>query len=44
MFLDFLGGPVVKNPLFNAGCVVSIPCLGTKITHAVHYRQKQKFF
>ena len=44
MFWDFLGGPVVKNPLFSAGGVVSIPCLGTKITYAVHYRQKQIIF
>ena len=32
---DFPRGPVVKNPLFNAGDAGSIPCWGTKIPHAV---------
>ena len=31
---DFPGVPVVKNPLPNAGDVVSIPGQGTKIPHA----------
>ena len=31
---DFPGGPVVKNPPFNAGDVGSIPGQGTKIPHA----------
>ena len=33
--LDFPGGPVVKNPPFNAGDAGSIPGQGTKIPHAV---------
>ena len=32
---DFPGGPVVKNPLSNAGDLGSIPGQGTKIPHAV---------
>ena len=32
---DFPGGPVVKNPPFNAGDVGLIPGQGTKIPHAV---------
>ena len=32
--LDFPGGPVVKNPPFNAGDRGSIPGWGTKISHA----------
>ena len=31
---DFPGGPVVKNPLSNAGDAGSIPGRGTKIPHA----------
>ena len=31
---DFPGGPMVKNPPFNAGDVGSIPGQGTKIPHA----------
>ena len=31
---DFPGGPVVKNPLSNAGDWGSIPDLGPKIPHA----------
>ena len=31
---DFLGGPVVKNPLYNAGDAGSILGQGTKIPHA----------
>ena len=30
---DCSGGPVVKNPPFNAGDAGSIPGLGTKIPH-----------
>ena len=30
---DFLGGPVVKNPVSNSGDVGSIPGQGTKIPH-----------
>ena len=30
---DFSGGPVVKNPTFNAGDIDSIPHQGTKILH-----------
>ena len=33
-FGDFLGGPVVKNPPYNAGDAGSIPRRGTKIPHA----------
>ena len=33
-FRDFPGGPVVKNPTFNAGDSGSIPGQGTKISHA----------
>ena len=32
---DFPGGPVVKNPPYNAGEAGSIPGQGTKIPHAV---------
>ena len=32
--MDFPGGPVVKNPLSNAGDTCSIPGQGTKIPHA----------
>ena len=32
---DFPGGPVVKNPLSNAGDAGSIPGWGTKIPHAM---------
>ena len=32
---DFPGGPVVRNPPYNAGDVGSIPGQGTKIPHAV---------
>ena len=32
---DFPGGPVVKNPPFNAGNLGWIPGLGTKIPHAL---------
>ena len=32
---DFSGGPVVKNPPFNAGDLGSIPGQGTKIPNAV---------
>ena len=32
---DFPGGPVVKNPPYNAGDTGSIPGQGTKIPHAV---------
>ena len=32
---DFSGGPVVKNPPFNAGDTGSIPGWGTKVPHAV---------
>ena len=32
---DFLGGPVVKNPPYNAGDAGSIPGQGTKIPHAM---------
>ena len=31
---DFPGGPVVKNPPYNAGDAGSIPGQGTKIPHA----------
>ena len=31
---DFPGGPVVKNPPYNAGNAGSIPGQGTKIPHA----------
>ena len=31
---DFPGGPVVKNPPYNAGNAGSIPGQGTKILHA----------
>ena len=31
---DFPGGPVVKNPPYNAGDVVSIPGQGTRIPRA----------
>ena len=31
---DFSGGPVVKNPLSNAGDAGSIPGQGTKIPYA----------
>ena len=31
---DFPGGPVVKNPPYNAGDVGLIPGQGTKIPHA----------
>ena len=31
---DFLGGPVVKNPPFNAGGAGLIPGRGAKIPHA----------
>ena len=31
---DFPGGPVVKNPPYNAGDTGSIPGQGTKIPHA----------
>ena len=31
---DFPGGPVVKNPPYNAGDVGSIPGQGIKIPHA----------
>ena len=31
---DFPGGPVVKNPPYNAGDTGSIPGQGTKILHA----------
>ena len=34
MFMDFPGGPVVKNPPANAGDTGSIPVLGTKILGA----------
>ena len=34
MYRDFPGGPVVKNPPYNAGDVGSIPGQGTKIPHA----------
>ena len=37
---DSPGGPVVKNPLSNAGGVGSIPGRGTKIPHAVGCGQK----
>ena len=30
---DFPGGPVVKNPLYNAGDMGSIPGQGTMISH-----------
>lgn len=30
---DFTGGPVVGNPLFNAGAAALIPGQGTKIPH-----------
>ena len=33
-FGDFPGGPVVKNPPYNAGDVGLIPGQGTKIPHA----------
>ena len=33
-YWDFPGGPVVKNPPYNAGDVGSIPGQGTKIPHA----------
>ena len=33
-FWDFPGGPVVKNPPYNAGDAGLIPGLGTKILHA----------
>ena len=32
---DFPGGPVVKNPLCNAGDMGSTPGQGTKIPHAL---------
>ena len=32
---DFPGGPVVKNPPYNAGDVGLIPGQGTKTPHAV---------
>ena len=32
---DFAGGPVLKNPLSNAGDVGLIPGGGTEIPHAV---------
>ena len=32
---NFPGGPVVKNPPYNAGDVGSIPGQGTKIPHAM---------
>ena len=32
---DFPGGPVVENPLGNAGDVGSIPGWGTKVLHAM---------
>ena len=32
---DFPGGPVVKNPPYNAGDAGLIPGQGTKIPHAV---------
>ena len=32
---DFPGGPVVKTPPFNAGCVDFIPGQGAKIPHAL---------
>ena len=31
---DFSGGPVIKNPPYNAGEAGSIPGRGTKIPHA----------
>ena len=31
---DYTGGPVLKNPLCNAGDMGSIPGEGTKIPHA----------
>ena len=34
LFRDFPGGPVVKNPPYNAGDADSIPGQGTKIPHA----------
>ena len=33
-FWDFPGGPVAKNPPYNAGDASSIPGQGTKIPHA----------
>ena len=40
---DFPGGPVVKTPPSNAGCVGSIPGQGTKIPqHALGCDQKLK--
>ena len=33
IFREFPGGPVVKNPSFNAGDVGSIPGQGTKTPH-----------
>ena len=35
MAKDFPGGPVVKNPPYNAVDMGSIPDQGTKIPHAV---------
>ena len=32
---DLPGGPVVKDPPFNAGDAGSVPGQGTKITHAM---------
>ena len=32
---DFPGGPVVKNPPYNAGDAGAIPGQGTKIPHAL---------
>ena len=39
---DSPGGPLVKNPLSNAGGVGSIPGRGTKIPHATWCGQKLK--
>ena len=39
---DFPGGPVVKTPPFNAGCVDLIPGLGAKIPHALWPKKKKK--
>ena len=45
MFLDFPGGPAVKNPPWNARDVGSIPGWETKIPHATwHGQNKLKIF
>ena len=41
-YRDFHGGPVVRNPLYNAGDTGLIPAQGTKIPYTIQQRRSMR--